>query len=126
MKSPGRNWLEWLVFALSLAIISGVLGVLLNAVLGTDGSPPRIEVFLGDSREENGLYVVPVLVRNVGEKPAAEVRIEAVLSAGSTVERAGFDLSYSPGGSVRQGEITFSIDPRGGRVKARALGFESP
>jgi uncharacterized protein (TIGR02588 family) len=121
-----KNWLEWGVFALSIAVIASTVGFLVHGSLTLEESPPLLEVFLGEARSERGHFLVPVVVRNRGVRPAAGVRVEVVLTAGPYSEHGGFDLSYSPGGSIRHGEVTFSRDPREGTLKARAPGFERP
>ena len=35
-------------------------------------------------------------------------------------------VPYAPGGSSRHGEVSFSSDPREGRLNGRAIGFELP
>jgi uncharacterized protein (TIGR02588 family) len=125
-RRVGKNWLEWLVFAASLVVIGTTVGFLVHGSVTLEDSPPRLEVYLGEARAEHGLFVVPVVVRNRGARPAAGVRVEVVLTAGPVSEHGGFDLDYSPGGSVRRGEVTFSRDPREGTLKARAPGFELP
>lgn len=126
MTLPEKNWVEWLVFAISLAVISVILGFLLHDALKLNDSPARIEVFLGEPRQEGKSFVVPVVVQNSGAKAAAGIRVEVLLALDHVSERAGFDLSYSPGGSVRRGEVTFSKDPRAGILRARTPGFELP
>ncbi len=124
---PGRkNWLEWLVFGLSLAVIGTIVGTLVHGMDSKENTPARLEVFLGDAREERGVFVVPVVVQNQSSRAVAAVRVEVLLTAGSFSERSGFDLSYSPAGSVRRGEVTFSRDPREGVLAARTPGFELP
>jgi len=123
---PRKNWLEWLVFAVSLAVIAATTGFLSYSSLTTDDSPPRIEVYLGEARPERGLFVVPVVVQNRGARPASGVRVEVVLTIGQATEYAGFELAYSPGGSTRRGEVAFLRDPRAGALKARSPGFELP
>lgn len=125
-RGPRKNWLEWAVFALSIAIIAATVGFLVHGSMTLGDSPPRLEIFLGEARAERGLFLVPVVVENRGARPAAGVRVEVVLTAGQFSEQGGFDLSYSPGGSVRRGEVAFSRDPRSGTLKARAPGFEEP
>jgi len=127
-RSPGprKNWLEWLVFAASLAVIAATIGLLSYSSLTMDDSPPRLEVYLGEPRAERGLFVVPVIVQNRGVRPASGVRVEVVLTVGQAAEYAGFEVAYSPGGSTRRGEVAFVRDPRGGALRARASGFELP
>ena len=126
MKRPHKNPLEWLVFAASLLIIGVVVGLLVEAGLAAKDQPARLEVLLGEPRQEAALVHVPVVVENHGGRAAAGVRVEVMLASGTTIERAGFELPYSPAGSVRRGEVVVAADPRAGRMSARVLGFELP
>jgi uncharacterized protein (TIGR02588 family) len=125
-RAPRKNWLEWGVFAASLVVIASTVGLLVYGTLTREDSPPRLEIYLGEARAERGLFLVPVVVQNRGSRPAAGVRVEVLMTAGQFSEQGGFDLSYSPGGSVRRGEVAFSRDPRQGTLRARAPGFEKP
>ncbi len=126
MRRPHKNRLEWLVFAASLLVIAGVVGFLVYGALLTRDAPAHLQVLLGEPRPEGSLFVVPVVVENRGGEAAAGVRIEVLLETAGKVERATFDLTYSPGGSVRRGQVAFSSDPRQGAVTGRAVGFEIP
>jgi uncharacterized protein (TIGR02588 family) len=125
-SGPRKNRLEWLVFAVSLAVIAGTVGVLVYGSLTLEDSPPRLEVYLGEPRERLGSFVVPVVVENRGTRPAAGVKVEVILTGGKSSEQGGFDIAYAPGGSTRRGEVVFSTDPRRGTLKARVPGFEFP
>jgi uncharacterized protein (TIGR02588 family) len=125
-RSPSKNWLEWLVFAASLGVITAIVGFLVHGAFTLDDSPPKLEVYLGEPRKERDLFVVPVVVQNHGPRPAAAVRIEVVVTVGQVSEQAGFELSYAPAGSTRRGEVTFSLDPAKGAMRARPPGFELP
>jgi uncharacterized protein (TIGR02588 family) len=129
MKSlghPHKNRLEWLVFAASLLVIASIVGLLVHGGLMTRGAPAQLQVFLGESRLEGSLFVVPVVVENRGAEAAAGVRVEVLLDTAGEVERATFELSYSPGGSIRRGQVAFASDPRRGSMTGRAVGFEIP
>jgi len=126
MRRPHKNPLEWLVFAASLLVIGGIVALLVYAGRATRDEPARLEVFLGQPRQEAALFFVPVVVENRGGKAAASVRVEVVVEAGIATERAGFDLPYSPAGSMRRGEVVVATDPSSGRLSGRVTGFELP
>ena len=81
MTRPHKNWLEWLVFAMSLVVIAGFIGVLVYAAFMTKDAPASLRVFLGEPRKEQSHFIVPVLVQNRGGAAAAAVRIEVVLDS---------------------------------------------
>ena len=107
-------------------LIAATICLLVYGSVSLEDSPPDLEVFLGNVREERGLFAIPVIVRNRGARPAAGVRVEVELTREGASERAAFELAYSPGGSTRRGQVTFLTDPRGGSLRARAPGFEFP
>lgn len=123
---PQKNWLEWLVFGLSLAVIAITLGSLVYGFFSLERESARLDVLLGEPREAGGRFLVPVVVENRGARPASAVQVEVLLSVAGQKESAAFELAYSPGGSIRRGEVGFSIDPRTGSLSTRIVGFELP
>jgi uncharacterized protein (TIGR02588 family) len=126
VDTPHKNRLEWIVFGTSLLVIIVLVGLLIHGAVMTREAPPRLQVFLGEARRVESLFIVPVVVENQGGRAAAEARIEVVLESPNHVERAGFDLAYAPAGSIRRGEVAFGADPGQGRLSGRVLGFEVP
>jgi uncharacterized protein (TIGR02588 family) len=125
-ERPRKNVLEWLVFAASLLVIGTVVGFLAYEGLTMGREPARLQVLLGEPRQEETLFVVPVVVENKGGKAAAGVRVEVLLEAPGGTERVTFDLPHAPAGSMRRGQAAFRSDPREGRMSGRAVGFELP
>jgi uncharacterized protein (TIGR02588 family) len=125
-RRPRKNMLEWLVFAASLLVIGAVVGILAHEELTVGDEPARMQVLLGEPRQEETLFVVPVVVANKGGKAAAGVRVEVVLEFSGGTERVSFDLPHAPAGSMRRGEAAFRSDPREGRLSGRVVGFELP
>ena len=126
MRRPHKNPLEWLVFVTSLLLIGGIVVLLIHSARSTRDAPARLEVYLGQPRQEAALFFVPVVLENRGGKAAAGVRVEVVLEGSNGIERAGFELPYAPAGSLRRGEVVMATDPRVGRIGARVVGFELP
>lgn len=132
-KAGGRvekNWLEWLVFGVGLALVAATLSYLVYEGATKADGPPDISVQLGEAREGGSGqgFVVPVTVHNRGGQTAEGVTIEVVLEGGGAAEpeRAEFSLAFLPRGGRREGWVVFTRDPRAGRLKARALGYEQP
>lgn len=128
MKKLEKNWLEWIVFAISLVLVVSMLGYLVydGAVLGD--APPTIEFQLGTPQSRSSRFLVPVSVTNRGDETAESVHIEVVLeSGGQEQESAEFEIAFLPRHSTREGWVTFQTDPRSvEEMKARVLGFEKP
>ena len=122
-----KHPLEWIVFAVSLVLVAGTLGLLAwDAVRGQD-SPAALSVELGRPEPRGGIWAVPVTVHNEGDMTAENVRVEVTLAApGAEPERADFDVAFVPRRSKREGWVTFRTDPSHGRLSGRAAGYETP
>ena len=121
-----KNWLEWAVFGLGLALVAGTLGYLVYDGATDEGRPPVVEVRLGEPRPTGHNFIVPVTVRNHGDETAEGVAVEVTLEAGGEPERAEFTLAFLPRRASREGWVAFRTDPRAGRLTPRVLGYEKP
>ncbi len=127
MNKPNKNWLEWSVFTLSLALILGTAGVLLYEELAVERQPASPSIQVGKPEARDGNFVVPVTVVNKGDATAAEVRLEVMLRLpGGASERAEFDLPYLPRRATREAWVTFLHDPAQGELIPRVLGYQDP
>lgn len=122
-----KNWLEWIVFGVGLALVAGVLGFLVYDGARMGGAPPDIELKLGAPARRGAEFVVPVAATNRGDETAEGVQIEVVLEAGGgEPERGEFAIAFLPRRATRNGWVTFRTDPSTGQLKARVLGYEKP
>jgi uncharacterized protein (TIGR02588 family) len=121
-----KNTLEWAVFALSLALIAGVAGLLLRQQFTGSHSPPSIAVTAGAAVATAGGFAVPLDVRNVGDTTAVGVTIDVSLRWEGGEERGEATLPYVPYRSRRRAWVVFRQDPRDGRLAARVLGYREP
>lgn len=130
MTKVKKNWLEWAVFAASLALVAATLGFLAYAGLTTGDAPPDIEVRLGTPQRRTENFLVPVTVSNRGDETAEGAKVEVTLEGpdGEELERSELDMPFLPRRSRREGWVAFTRDPGAGgaRLKARVLGFEKP
>ena len=79
---PQKNWLEWSVFAVGLALLLAIVGYLVARALGDGSEPAALHVEVGEAwspPDAPALHVVSVTVRNNGGRSAAEVDVEVVL-----------------------------------------------
>lgn len=123
-----KNWLEWVVFGVGLVLVVSTLAYLVYDGATAPDTPPDIEVRLGEPRPGGAGFLVPVTVFNRGGQTAEGVTVEVVLdtSAAPEPERGEFTLAFLPRGGTREGWVSFSTDPRAGRLTARAHGYEQP
>jgi uncharacterized protein (TIGR02588 family) len=125
-----KHPLEWIVFAVSLALVTGTLGFLAwDAIQGAGGknSPADLSVELGRPEPRDGTWAVPVTVRNRGDATAEGVNVEVILETpGAEPETASFEAAFVPRRSKREGWVMFRSDPSRGRLSGRAAGYETP
>ena len=127
MKKVQKNWLEWVVFAVALALVSSALGYLVYAGATMGDAPPSIEVRLGTPQQKEFNFIVPVTVVNHGDETAEGVSIEVVMeSGGEEKERGELDVAFLPRHATREGWVAFEQDPRTAQLKARVLGYQKP
>ena len=127
MKKVEKNWLEWAVFGVSLALVAGVLGFLVYDALKMGEAAPDLEVRLGAAVARAEEFVVPVAVTNRGDQTAEGVQIEVTLEGGGgEPERGEFGIAFLPRRATREGWVVFRTDPRGARLTPRVLGYEKP
>ena len=128
MKKLEKNWLEWIVFFISLILVLFTLGYIVydGATLGE--TPPNIELQLGQPQPQSDRFIVPVTATNRGDETAETVQIEVTLNSdGREEETAEFEIAFLPRHSTRRGWVTFQTDPRTvEQIEARVLGFEKP
>ena len=121
-----KNWLEWTVFGLGLALVTGTLGFLIYDGTTARGRPPSIEVRLGEPHPTDHNFIVPVTLFNHGDETAEGVTVEVTLEAQGEPERAEFSVAFLPRRATREGWVAFRTDPRTGRLTPRVLGYEKP
>ncbi|MBA3240522.1 MAG: hypothetical protein H0T60_04775 [Acidobacteria bacterium] len=127
-KKVRKNWVEWVVFGVGLALVAGTLGFLVydGASAGGD-APPDLRIELGEATRRGESFVVPVTVKNVGGQTAEGVTVEVSLERdGSPPEQGEFGIAFLPRGGKREGFVTFNTDPSGSRLVPRVLGYEKP
>jgi hypothetical protein len=59
MKTPKKNWLEWTVFACSLALVLTVAGLLINQHFGLGNRPADPQIQLGPVEPRDGYLPFP-------------------------------------------------------------------
>jgi len=128
MKKPEKNPLEWIVFALGLALVLSTIGYLIYDAATLGDAPPSIEVRTGAPVQRPHNFIIPVSVTNHGDRTAEGVQIEVVLKSGSEeLERSEFTVPFLPRRATREGWVAFQTDPRTAeRVEARVAGYEEP
>lgn len=127
MRPPEKNWLEWLVFGISLVLVVLTFAYLLRETITTNETPPDIVVMLGTPRSGSGGFMVPVVTTNRGGQTAEDVQITVTLDVpdGSS-EESVILIPFLPRESKREGWAIFRSDPRSGALRVGGIGFQSP
>lgn len=127
-KKLEKNWAEWIVFGVGLALVVSTLAYLTYDAATLGDAPPSIEVRTGQPLQQPHNFIVPVTVINHGDQTAEGVQIEVVLeNGGEEKERAEFQVAFLPRRGTREGWVAFQLDPRTvERIKARVTGYEKP
>lgn len=125
-KSETSVW-EWVVSALSAALVLGAIGFMLHEALTRPPSPPEIVIEDTTITENAAGYVVEFQARNRGSTTAQGLVVEATLRRGATtVEKAQVTLDYVPPYAARQAGFFFSHDPREHTLEIRPRGYDRP
>jgi uncharacterized protein (TIGR02588 family) len=127
MNKIQKNWVEWVVFAVGLILVSATLGYLIFAGATMGHEPPSLEVRLGTPEQRQFNFIVPVTVVNHGDETAEGVLIEVVMAnGGKEIARGELNVAFLPRHATREGWVTFEQDPRTAQLKARVLGYQKP
>ncbi len=127
MKKPQKNWLEWIVFGVSLVVVLGTIGALVYEEFSLGKKPADPQMTMGAAEAHAGYFALPVTVENRGDETAESVHLEITLRLpGGENERAEFDLDYLPRHAKREAWVTFQHDPRKGKLEPRVLGYQNP
>lgn len=123
-----KNWLEWLVFVVSFAIVLFTLVYLVYDSATSAKTPANIELELGTPQQQANRFIIPVSVTNSGDTTAETVQIEVTLeNSGKEQENAQLEIAFIPRHSKRKGWVTFKTNPRTvEEITTRVLGFEQP
>lgn len=122
-----KNWLEWLVFAASLLILVGFVGLLAYQIVVSGDQSADVTVELGAARQAGSGFLVPVLVHNRGDRTAEEVTVVVTLeSEDRPPDERELTFAFLPRRSERKGVVVFDRDPRCCRLSGSASSYERP
>lgn len=127
-KHDEKNWLEWLVFGISLVMLLAIFGYLGYQVKTYDATDPEVLVEASYDPSEMIPNRYQVTVTNKGGITAEEVITEFTLySGGKEKETSELQIAFSPKDSKREGWVTFSGEPTtSDSVAARVKSYKKP
>lgn len=128
MSRLKKNWLEWVVFGVSLLVLAGVGGLLAWDAVATDGRPPHLVVGQPQITRYDNALEATVQIHNAGDQAVEQVRVELWMRAGAGDERRGsFTIDLLPGGASRSGAVIFlGVRPGEAQAAARVVGYRVP
>ena len=124
-RRPPRTSAEWVTFAIAVALIAVVVGLVAREIPGSK-SPPSPEVEVGVAEERGSRFVVPVLVTNLGERTAEAVQVEATLTVDGEEQQADQLVDFLAGDEEAELEFVFDDDPADGELDVRVTGYVVP
>lgn len=118
---------EWIVAAIGLMVVAGVLGFLLYEALGGNQLPPDVKLSVDSVVQTGNGYLVKITAANQGGSTAEGVIVEGELRRGTEpVERSQTTIDYLPPHSEKRAGLFFTRDPRQFELQVRPFGYEEP
>ena len=119
--------LEWIVAAVGILLVSGVIVFLIYRGATKGDMPPKIKIEIESVVKADENYLVNFRVINAGEITAAGLTIEGELKNGEkSEETSDVTLTYVPSDSERHGGLIFTKNPNEYKLQIRAKGYEQP
>lgn len=125
-RAGAASPLEWVVAAVSALLVLGAVGFLLRNGVQAQ-SPPRIILQVDSTVRVGERWLVEFRAHNGGRTTASGVTVEGEVRGDSgEVETSRATLDYVPAQGSQRGGLYFGADPRRGRLRLRATGYERP
>lgn len=118
---------EWVIAAISTAVVIGLIGLMIGEAVSESGEPPQIEIQIDTVIRVRSGHLVEFRARNRGQRTAADLTVVGELM-GETglVEKAEVTFGYIPEGAIRHGGLYFREDPTRYRLELRPVGYTRP
>jgi len=124
---PKTSPLEWLVAGLSLLLVLGVAGFLLQDAVRSPPSPPHITLEVDSVVRAGTGYLVEFRALNAGRTTAAGLEVEGeILADTGSVETTQVTIDYVPAKGKTAAGLFFTNDPRRHRLELRPKGYDRP
>lgn len=127
-KSLQAPLLEWLAAGIGLVFLIALLGVIsAEALAGQSNEPPAITIKIGEVKRAGNTYVAIFEAVNASGGTATALQVEGKLVSGDIdVETSLATIDYVSAHGHAEGGLIFSQDPKGLRIVARPLGYQTP
>ncbi len=128
-EQPGQtrnSVLEWVVAGLGFVLVAFAVGFMAFQAFTSQDLPPNVELTLVSVQDVRGGYLALIEARNRGDEAAAELGVEGTIERNNQeVETSETTFDFVPSGSVREGGLFFTEDPRGA-LTLRSVGYREP
>lgn len=122
-----RSGPEWVTFSVSLVILVVVVGLLVSRLDDADDpASPAVTILDHEIEARDGMFHVPVEVRNDGGRAAANVQVRAELVAADGTESSEQTIDYLGAGETDRLVFVFAADPATGELTVAVGGFAVP
>lgn len=126
-KGQGTSPIEWLVAAVSLVIVLGVIVILIFEAFTDPVTPPILSIRTERIVETRYGYIVEFQVENAGYATAASLLVEGELAAADSVlETSEVTIDFVPAESRRKAGLFFKHDPRRYHLTIEPRGYDEP
>jgi uncharacterized protein (TIGR02588 family) len=126
-KAPHTGTAEWIVAALSAALVLAVIGFLIYDGVGSPGTPPDVIVEVDSIQPAGPGYLVLIRATNRGRSTAADLVVVGELGSDTgRVEVSETTIDYVPAGGKQRAGLYFTHDPSRFRLRLRAYGYREP
>lgn len=125
-SSPRAKLIEWILAAVSAAVVLALLGFLVMEAVTKTGSQPDIGLTLVEVRELNGRFFADVDVENSGHAAAADLVISAIAGPPGQALAAHAILDYAPPESTASITLGFARPVSAGSIELTVSGYREP
>jgi uncharacterized protein (TIGR02588 family) len=118
-----RSKAEWISLAISAFIVLVLVSLVIFNRYNKGNRPAAIFARTLDSlyRQTDGMYYMPIEVRNTGSRTAEAVRVQGTVGA----ETRDFEIDFLDGEEKARGTLVFTRDPRA-QLKLEIVSFREP
>lgn len=117
---------EWLIGLLGGGLTLAAITYMAAQGVRDADAVPALSARLDEVVELDDGWLAVIEVRNDGDRTAAAVLVEGVLTGPDGPETSEATIDFVPGRGARGAGLLFASDPRAGTLALRPKGFEEP
>lgn len=125
-KRESRTPAEWLTFAVSAAILLGLMALVVLQIPTEDKPPLPVARIVSFAEERGEFYVVIVEVENRGDVTAENIQVSLSLETDSGTSEGDQTIDFLAGEEKREVEFLLEENPSSGELEVRVTGYGIP